>query len=246
MVYYAKKGIFYPPARPRYFIIHVLLFLLTAIFLLWLTTIFGLVFIEIGLSAHIVFLILIFSLIGSHINIPLFYLRSWKPIIKPKIVRMFFWDFVIPTVDWEEEKTLIAINVGGCLIPVIVSAYLMYMLVLKNGFQIVFPIAIAIAIDSLLINSIARPVEGVGIVTPALLPPLFTVIVAELFIPFIFTMNIFAFIYIVGTLSSLIGADILNIKEIPKLGAPVASIGGAGIFDGVFLNGIFAVMFAMI
>jgi len=65
LVYYAKKGIFYPPARPRYFIIHVLLFLLTAIFLLWLTTIFGLVFIEIGLSAHIVFLILIFSLIGS-------------------------------------------------------------------------------------------------------------------------------------------------------------------------------------
>jgi uncharacterized membrane protein len=29
-----------------------------------------------------------------------------------------------------------------------------------------------------------------------------------------------------------------------KLGAPLASIGGAGTFDGIFLNGIFAVLLA--
>jgi uncharacterized membrane protein len=29
-----------------------------------------------------------------------------------------------------------------------------------------------------------------------------------------------------------------------RLGAPVASIGGAGTFDGVFLSGIIAVLFA--
>jgi uncharacterized membrane protein len=48
--------------------------------------------------------------------------------------------------------------------------------------------------------------------------------------------------YIAGTLGTLIGADLLRLKEIGQLGAPVASIGGAGTFDGVFLCGIIAVL----
>jgi uncharacterized membrane protein len=42
----------------------------------------------------------------------------------------------------------------------------------------------------------------------------------------------------------IIGADLSNLKVIPKLGAPIASIGGAGTFDGVFLSGIIAVLLA--
>jgi uncharacterized membrane protein len=40
----------------------------------------------------------------------------------------------------------------------------------------------------------------------------------------------------------LVGADILKLNEIGKLGAPVASIGGAGTFDAIFLSGIIAVL----
>jgi len=47
---------------------------------------------------------------------------------------------------------------------------------------------------------------------------------------------------IAGTLGTLIGADLTNLRDIPSLGAPVASIGGAGTFDGVFLSGIIAVL----
>jgi uncharacterized membrane protein len=42
----------------------------------------------------------------------------------------------------------------------------------------------------------------------------------------------------------LIGADLFNLRKIGNLGAPVASIGGAGTFDGIFLNGILAVLLA--
>jgi len=42
----------------------------------------------------------------------------------------------------------------------------------------------------------------------------------------------------------LLGADILNLDRIRDLGAPIASIGGAGISDGVFLTGIIAVLVA--
>jgi uncharacterized membrane protein len=52
--------------------------------------------------------------------------------------------------------------------------------------------------------------------------------------------------YISGTVGTLIGADILNLKKIEKLGAPIASIGGAGTFDGIFLNGILAVLLSVI
>lgn len=50
--------------------------------------------------------------------------------------------------------------------------------------------------------------------------------------------------YISGTMGSLIGADLLNLKKIPELGASVASIGGAGTFDGIFLTGIISVLIA--
>ena len=50
--------------------------------------------------------------------------------------------------------------------------------------------------------------------------------------------------YVSGTLGALIGADLSNLGKIPDLGAPVASIGGAGTFDGVFLTGIIAVFLA--
>ena len=40
----------------------------------------------------------------------------------------------------------------------------------------------------------------------------------------------------------LIGADLTNLNQLQTLGAPVASIGGAGTFDGVFLTGIVAVL----
>jgi uncharacterized membrane protein len=50
--------------------------------------------------------------------------------------------------------------------------------------------------------------------------------------------------YIGGSMGTLVGADLLNLDKIGDLGAPIASIGGAGTFDGVFLTGILAVLLA--
>lgn len=238
-----KKTFLHPPFRPVYFLLHAFLLLFI---LMWLLSIYGLIFgLAIGLPAYVIIIIFFLSLIGSNINIPLFYMKSYRPIITARLVRVFFWDFVVPEVDWTERKTLISVNVGGCIIPVILSLYLLYYMFMELGLFVLILWLIALSVNSLLVYSVAQPVEGVGIVTPALLPPLFTVIVGELFISFIPTKFIFAFIYSLGTMSSLIGADILNIKKIPKLGAPMASIGGAGIFDGVFLNGILAVLLVL-
>ena len=89
----------------------------------------------------------------------------------------------------------------------------------------------------------SRPVVGVGIVSPALVSPLVAAIYTVLVLTQIPTIeNGFAVAYVSGVLGTLIGADITNLGAIKKTGAPVASIGGAGTFDGVFLSGIIAVL----
>jgi uncharacterized membrane protein len=51
--------------------------------------------------------------------------------------------------------------------------------------------------------------------------------------------------YVGGTIGALVGADLLNLKKIPELGAPIVSIGGAGSFDGIFLTGLFSVVLVL-
>jgi len=102
---------------------------------------------------------------------------------------------------------------------------------------------IAIAFVALLTNRVARPVQGLGIVTPALLPPLSAAIAAILLVYLGGAPHYLIFLIAMwGYLGTLIGADILNLNKIRDLGAPVASIGGAGTFDGVFLSGLIAVL----
>jgi uncharacterized membrane protein len=71
-----------------------------------------------------------------------------------------------------------------------------------------------------------------------LVPPLLAALLALIISP----ANAPPVAYISGTLGTLIGADLMNLKKITGLGAPVASIGGAGTFDGIFLTGIIAVL----
>jgi uncharacterized membrane protein len=51
-----------------------------------------------------------------------------------------------------------------------------------------------------------------------------------------------ALAYISGVIGVLLGADLLNLRKVTKLGAPMMSIGGAGTFDGIFLTGIISVL----
>jgi uncharacterized membrane protein len=83
-------------------------------------------------------------------------------------------------------------------------------------------------------------VQGVGIAIPTFLPPIAAAVTAML----LSRRMAAPLAYIAGTLGTLIGGDLLNLGLLPGLGAPVASIGGAGTFDGIFLTGILAVLLA--
>ena len=86
----------------------------------------------------------------------------------------------------------------------------------------------------------ATPIPGVGISVPTIAPPLLAAGVA-LALSRRFAAPI---AYIGGSLGVLVGADLLNLGQLRSLGASVASIGGAGTFDGIFLTGVIAVLLA--
>jgi uncharacterized membrane protein len=131
--------------------------------------------------------------------------------------------------------TVIAINLGGALIPSFVSFYLLW----KSPSIALYALG-GVAIVAVATHAVARPVKGVGIITPSFIPPIMAIMSAYL-LP---TGSPKTIAYISGVLGTLIGADLSNLGIIPELGAPVASIGGAGTFDGVFLSGIVAVLLA--
>lgn len=185
-----------------------------------------------GVPSRYVLAILLLTLLGSSINIPVAEFPPEK-MISETVVRHHGMRYVVPQV-LQRPGTVLAINVGGALIPVLLSIYL----ALKNRLQ--FKAAIAVAVVAVVTNYLAHPVRGVGIALPIFIP----MIVATICALVLSWRQAGPLAYIGGSVGTLIGADLMNLARIPGLGAPVASIGGAGTFDGVFLVGIVAVILA--
>jgi uncharacterized membrane protein len=196
-------------------------------------------FTKIGFSWSQALIVLLASLLGSSINIPVTNLECSTPLVRERYVRAFGMVYRVPVVDVVSCQTLLAVNVGGAVIPSLISMALIYRFPQSLSYALV-----AIAFVAVLTNRVARPVKGLGIVTPALLPPLSAALAAMLLVYAGGAQHdlIFLIAYVGGTLGTLIGADVLNLNKIRDLGAPVASIGGAGTFDGVFLSGLIAVL----
>jgi uncharacterized membrane protein len=188
---------------------------------------------RIGFSSSQFILIMVGTFIGSTINIPVRRVKSVEPLVETHVARAFGMSFRIPSVRYKEVSTLVAVNVGGAIVPILVSAYILW----KHVGAIPYALA-GIAITAFLVHLMARKVRGVGIVTPALLPPIAAALVSYILAPGFPAVVA----YVSGSIGALVGADLTNLRGITKLGAPMASIGGAGTFDGVFLTGIVAVL----
>jgi uncharacterized membrane protein len=211
-----------------------LLFLLGLIFLFAFIHV-GLMtiaFEKIGLGPGQVFTFLLVSLFGSHINVPVKRIKSEIANI-PTRVRFFGITYKIPASSF--PGTVVTVNVGGALVPLSLSLYL----ILK--WQLFFDPLLGIAIISAITYWLARPVPGLGIALPLFIPPFLAAMVAILISAGDHAPVV---AYISGTLGTLIGADLMHYKDIGRINAPVVSIGGAGTFDGIFLTGIIAVLLA--
>jgi uncharacterized membrane protein len=188
---------------------------------------------KLGLSSHSAFTLLFASLFGSVINLPVMKVKAERPSLEsiPEQLR----ELMTQALRKFHGQTIIAVNAGGCLIPLMFSYYLIHINQL-DGFKIVAATCIVAAIS----RWTSRPIPGVGIGMPVFIAPLVAAITAMGIDP----GHSAPLAYICGTLGVLIGADLLRLKDVRKMGVPVASIGGAGTFDGIFITGIVAVLLA--
>ena len=185
---------------------------------------------SLGLEPRVAMLVLLASLIGGYLNIPIAQLPE-AHVVARAYVDPFGMSYLVPqVVDW--PGTILAVNVGGAVIPILLSTYL----VLHDRLYV--RAAIAVAIVAVVAHGLATPIPGVGIAISWFWPPVLAAIVALIlsrgYAP--------PLAYVGGSIGVLIGADLTNLDQLQTLGAPVASIGGAGTFDGVFLAGIAAVL----
>jgi uncharacterized membrane protein len=187
---------------------------------------------SLGISSGAAILLLAGSLIGSIFNIPIVQLPPER-VMSHQIIDFFGMQYEVPVVShW--QGTVIAVNVGGAVIPTLLSLYLL----IKRDLWIKG--AIATAIVAVVLHWLANPVPGLGIAIPVFVPVVVTAAVALV----LSRQNAAPLAYIGGAMGTLIGADLTNLDKVQGLGAPVASIGGAGTFDGIFLTGILAVLIA--
>jgi uncharacterized membrane protein len=217
-----------------------------AVFLLLLLLLFGLIqvglitvaFSKLGLTTGQAFVLLLATLLGSALNLPLYSRTVRLTRIDPNL--QLFWRHYRPVrnVLEGEARQTICVNVGGCLIPVLLSVYFLSQTGLTGG------LLVCLGVVSLTTFKLARPIPGLGIGIPFLVPPLITVLAVWIFSRPEHAPHI---AYIAGSIGTLVGADILHLlnpKQNGVLNAPVLSIGGAGTFDGIFLTGIIAVLLA--
>ena len=220
----------YLPLTPGFFSILVVIFLV--VFILLMLGALRYAYLSLGVSTSTAMWLLFASLIGSMINIPIADLPA-EPNVTNRVVDFFGMQYTVPAVThW--SGTVIAVNVGGAIIPTLMSLYLLV------AHQLWIRGLIATTAVALVLHWLATPEPGIGIAVPVFLPAIATAIVAMV----LAREAAAPLAYIAGSMGTLIGADLTNLDKVRGIGAPVASIGGAGTFDGIFLTGILAVLLA--
>jgi uncharacterized membrane protein len=187
---------------------------------------------QLGIGSGGALLLLLGSLAGSSINIPVAELPD-EQVVAVREVPYYGMRYSTPVVlEW--PGTVIAVNVGGALIPTVMSLWLLARHRLwGRGLA-------ATAVVAVVCYLLANPMPGIGITLPVFVPAAAAALAAIV----LSRERAAVLAYVAGSLGTLIGADLANLDKIRGLGAAVASIGGAGTFDGIFIAGIVAVLIA--
>jgi uncharacterized membrane protein len=194
--------------------------------------------IKLNLEPKTALLLVLAIFAGSAFNIPLKRIaRTETVVVDPFAVFGFsgWW----PRLRRVRRETVIAVNVGGCIVPVGLVAYETASL-LMEGSQIASALLVATAMNTAVCYWLAKPMEGIGIALPGFVPPFVAAIGALILAPEQATPIAF----VAGVLGPLIGADLLHLRDVERIATGMASIGGAGTFDGIVLSGIVAAYLA--
>jgi uncharacterized membrane protein len=111
----------------------------------------------------------------------------------------------------------------------------------QHGADLLLKTGVAALITTVVCYLIARPVPGLGIAMPGFVPPIVSALSAYLLAP----DQAPPVAFVAGVVGPLVGADLLHLRDMHKVATTgIASIGGAGTFDGIVLSGILSAYLA--
>jgi uncharacterized membrane protein len=228
----AQGGLAEAEIMPLFWIV---LAIVLALMLPWMMAdVFATALLKLQLRPDTAMLIVAGIFLGSLINIPV------KRVVRAEPVRYDPLAVFGLRGLWtsQRQETVVAVNVGGCLIPTCLALYEVVSLVPHPA--AVGALAVACAASVWVCYKLARPVDGVGITMPTLVPAIVACGLAILLAPAYATPVAF----VAGVAGPLIGADLMHVRDFGSIGSGVVSIGGAGTFDGILLTGILALYLA--
>ena len=135
-------------------------------------------FAKLGMTPGQGFLVLLATLLGSGVNIPV---HKTSQMVRRPVLRGSFMTFGSVPYRLETEAELvdqvIAVNLGGCVIPCVLSLFFLSQTGLQPG------VLLALGLTTAVCYALARPIPGRGIGVPVLLPPLVAALSALIFAP---------------------------------------------------------------
>lgn len=178
--------------------------------------------------------------VGSFINLPLYRVErdGRQPVMR---------GYMVPGLGWvplprDENQTIVAVNVGGCLIPAALAVYEALHVLDIN--QARWSLVVAVLVNVAVCYWLARPIPGVGIAIPAFVPPLVAIALSWMLLGDSRSDLRAPVAFVAGVAGPLVGADLLHLRQFERLHTGLLSIGGAGTFDGIVISGIVAAFFA--
>jgi len=201
----------------------------------------GAAFTRLGFSWIAALAVVLLMLFGSFVNIPLYRIR--RDTIRVDNAALPFTDAGNPFSPQQAWETVVSLNLGGALIPLAVSAYLLYRATAVLGMAVLQPVVISIVIVTVVAWLATRSIPGYGIRAPVFMPGLVAILCGLLLAGGVgLSAGVTAFV--AGTAGTLIGAGIAQIPRIRDMEMPEVSIGGTGMFGAIFLACILSALIA--
>jgi uncharacterized membrane protein len=193
---------------------------------LFLLGLIGAAFTRLGFSWVTALAVVLLMIFGSFINIPVY--RFQRDTIR---------------IDQQENalygggsawESVISVNLGGAIMPLIISLYLIYTAFPMYGQSLLFSTGIGLVIVAVIAFVSTRQVPVTGLSVSLILPALAALLMGSLLGGGTGISSV-VIAFVSGTMGTLLGGNIAYLVRIKEMGIPFLNIGGAGTFGAIFL-----------
>ena len=189
----------------------------------------GAAFTKLGFSWITALAVVLLMLLGSMVNIPVY--RIKRDVVRFSHDESFYQNGTLPNQIWE---TILSVNFGGAVIPVCVSAYLLYQATLIAGTSLLYPVGLGVLAVVLVSTVTTRVIPGAGFKVPLIIPALAALLVG-LLLSGGTGLSAAVIAFVSGTVGTLLGGNVAHLFKVKDLEVPVVSVGGAGTFGAIFI-----------